>query len=192
MKLKFLLVAATLAFSGSASAANYSWGDLTIAPDNEVSGFFNVPLNFSSMFDDNHFFSVSLPSTGSGTLSNSIVYNTDGSFRKAIIAMAAYLWSDSGIIGVHDSSDVQIIELGTSPDGIKTGTYISDTGYLVSGNYFIEVTGYGAGSKGGAYSFTASAVPVPEPETWAMLVAGIGLVGLQLRRRSNTGKISIN
>jgi hypothetical protein len=192
MKLKTLLVASTLAFSGSASAMDYTWGDLTLATDNEVSGFFNVPLNLNNMFDDNHFFSVSLPSTGSGTLSNSIVFNTDGSFRKVIAGMAAYLWLDSGTVGSHDGSDIQILELGTSAEGTKTANYISDTGSLPTGSYFIEVTGYGAGTKGGSYSFIASAVPVPEPETWAMLVAGLGLVGLQLRRRTNTGKISIN
>jgi hypothetical protein len=146
----------------------------------------------AAQFDDNHFFSVSLPSTGSGTLSNSIVFNTDGSFRKVIAGMAAYLWLDSGTVGSHDGSDIQILELGTSAEGTKTANYISDTGSLPTGSYFIEVTGYGAGTKGGSYSFIASAVPVPEPETWAMLVAGLGLVGLQLRRRTNTGKISIN
>ena len=36
------------------------------------------------------------------------------------------------------------------------------------------------------------ALTVPEPETWAMLVAGLGLVGLQLRRRTKTGMLSIN
>lgn len=34
---------------------------------------------------------------------------------------------------------------------------------------------------------------VPEPETWAMLLAGVGLVGLQLRRKLKTsGRIAIN
>jgi hypothetical protein len=28
----------------------------------------------------------------------------------------------------------------------------------------------------------AAAQPVPEPETWAMLLAGLGLVALRLRR----------
>lgn len=33
------------------------------------------------------------------------------------------------------------------------------------------------------------AAPVPEPETWAMLVSGLGLVGMRLRRRG-VGRIS--
>jgi hypothetical protein len=34
---------------------------------------------------------------------------------------------------------------------------------------------------------------VPEPETWAMLLAGLGLVGLQLRRKMKVSdKISLS
>jgi hypothetical protein len=40
--------------------------------------------------------------------------------------------------------------------------------------------------------YTLQIAVVPEPETWAMLVAGLGLVGLQLRRRTKTGMLSIN
>jgi hypothetical protein len=28
-------------------------------------------------------------------------------------------------------------------------------------------------------------VPVPEPETWAMLFAGLGLLGMKVRRRKS-------
>ncbi len=34
-----------------------------------------------------------------------------------------------------------------------------------------------------AYSFTAEAVPVPEPESYALLLAGLGAIGLFARRR---------
>lgn len=190
IKIKHLVAVMALAASGVASAASYSYGDLSLDPDYTVDGVINVPLNLLTPFDDFHFYSVSLPSIGSGTLSNTIVFNPDFSFRKVIAGMSAFLWVDMGTVGVHDAGDVKLFELGTSPLGTKTATYITDVGPLASGNYFIEVTGYGAGTQGGTYTFSASAVPVPEAETWAMMGLGLGLVGLQLRRRKSAELIA--
>jgi hypothetical protein len=63
---------------------------------------------------------------------------------------------------------------------------------LAPGSYTYRITGDVTGDLGGKYSYNVTAVPVPEPETWAMLVAGLGLVGLQLRRRTKAGMLSIN
>ena len=42
-------------------------------------------------------------------------------------------------------------------------------------------------------TFGVTVTPVPEPETWAMLLAGLGLVGLQLRRKMKAvGRIALN
>lgn len=60
---------------------------------------------------------------------------------------------------------------------------------LTSGNYFYQVKGDITGSVGGNYILTSSAVassttpPVPEPETYAMLLAGLGVVTIATRRR---------
>ena len=37
--------------------------------------------------------------------------------------------------------------------------------------------------NGGSYQLQMSATPVPEPEGWAMLIGGLGLVGLAARRK---------
>jgi len=53
---------------------------------------------------------------------------------------------------------------------------------LAPGQYHIDVTGLVTGS-GGQYSVGLQAVPVPEPETYALMLAGLGAVGFIARRR---------
>ncbi|WP_179958421.1 FxDxF family PEP-CTERM protein [Chitinimonas arctica] len=79
------------------------------------------------------------------------------------------------------------------PNGATAWTYMSTNksqilsydGALSSGAYSLVVTGL-AGTIGGKYAIemNASADPIPEPETYAMFLAGIGLIGTIARRRS--------
>lgn len=39
--------------------------------------------------------------------------------------------------------------------------------------------------EGGNHQYTPIASPVPEPETYAMILAGLGLIGLTIRRRKH-------
>jgi len=54
---------------------------------------------------------------------------------------------------------------------------------LLAGDYYYQVTGAVMGNKGGGYQLFSEVTPVPEPETYAMLLAGLGLVGFMVRRR---------
>lgn len=55
------------------------------------------------------------------------------------------------------------------------------------GTYRLNVQGHLTGPAGfGDYAGTLSVSPVPEPETYAMLLVGLGLLGFAARRRSNT------
>jgi hypothetical protein len=53
-------------------------------------------------------------------------------------------------------------------------------GQAVPGNYKLLVDVHGANSISGSIG-----TPVPEPETYAMMLAGLGLVGFSARRRNN-------
>ena len=73
---------------------------------------------------------------------------------------------------------------------VLTGTDITKAGAgtYAPGNYYYTVSGVGtAGAeKAGAYSFAVvTSLPVPEPETYAMLLAGLGLLGTIARRRKS-------
>jgi hypothetical protein len=56
---------------------------------------------------------------------------------------------------------------------------------LGSGSYYLEVAGTVTGTKGGSYGGNLDLVvtAVPEPETYAMLFAGLGLMGFMVRRK---------
>jgi hypothetical protein len=54
---------------------------------------------------------------------------------------------------------------------------------LGNGNYYLEVTGQVLG-KNSSYASEMTLAPVPEPETYAMLLGGLGLIGAVARRRA--------
>ena len=55
---------------------------------------------------------------------------------------------------------------------------------LANGVHTIKFGGTGMLAQGGAYQFEMSAAPVPEPDSWALLLAGFGVMGAIARRRS--------
>lgn len=61
----------------------------------------------------------------------------------------------------------------------------SGLGVLGAGNYHLDISGsFGERAIGGRYSVTLAAVPaIPEPSTYALMLAGIGAVLFVARRR---------
>lgn len=63
------------------------------------------------------------------------------------------------------------------------------SGIVNAGEYIVSVFGSTNGQWGGYYNGTISVTAVPEPETYAMLLAGLGVVGFAARRRNKVGNI---
>lgn len=65
--------------------------------------------------------------------------------------------------------------------------------YFAAGNYTLIIGGTATGIGGGMYTVAAVTAPVPEPETWGMLLAGVGLIGLRMRQRNRAARqVAIN
>jgi PEP-CTERM motif len=58
---------------------------------------------------------------------------------------------------------------------------------LGAGTYALNVLGYAGGISGGYYDgqFTATTAPVPEPQTYALMLAGLAAVGFAASRRKS-------
>jgi hypothetical protein len=178
MKLKQSLLAFALAgglMSAAIADTTYNMGLLTSTPyintaTVSAGPVFTLPPTgpIQYNFTDTYNFSVG-SSLVAGT---AVTVNLDlGSFGfhisnlKLDLFDAANTWLDGDIVS------------GTSDDSVTVDMP------LTAGNYTFKVRGFadGAGTNQGIYTFSAAAVP--EAETYAMMLAGLGLVGFMVSRR---------
>lgn len=89
-------------------------------------------------------------------------------------------WGESIVTGVNDVSLTNTFEngVGGSTSAHAVSLVFSD---LAPGWYALYVGGTDNTTAGGVYDLTVSAVP--EPETYAMLLAGLGLVGWRMKKQ---------
>lgn len=91
------------------------------------------------------------------------------------------LFSDpdgDGALGVN-------AQLATTVFGDTNGVLTANN--VAAGTYFWAVAGDAVGTNGGLYLYSANTTAVPEPETYAMMLAGLGLIGFIGRRRLSKG-----
>lgn len=75
-----------------------------------------------------------------------------------------------------------------APGGSAPNEYSLSYSSLTAGDHYLQILREDhGGSTGFNINVTAeSTAPVPEPETYAMMLAGLGLLGLARRRKQNT------
>lgn len=163
MKIKSLaLAAALLGATGFASAATYNLGDITATGAGEFSGKFGD----GATIDDTWIFSI--------TGAHDVAVLLGNNFSRPSFAIGSFAASGSGG-SLPGSVDLSLFQY----DSYQT---LNGAGSLSSGTYSVHVTGTSKRANT-IYSFTVDVAPVPEPETYALLLAGLGVVGAVARRR---------
>ena len=144
-----------------------------------------------------HFGDTFAASTAGGTFSDVFTFRVGRPFDAAASVTSSYLNTlqakDLRITGLslyrYDPATMAILgaaiagidETGFGPN--PTDSWALSAFGLGSGAYALKVNGQVMGAGGGAFGGDLTIAPVPEPQAWAMLLAGLGLVGVALRRK---------
>jgi len=170
---KFMAAAAAAAtlmgVANAASATNYTI-TLTALPGGSQTGGFSAtvvgtgPTTFSDTFN----FTLAAPGSANATITTILL---------------------NGLNNLNFTVG-QVLLDGLIPFNVVTGgSSAPDTATLTATNigagaHTIVVNGsIAAGSTGGSYAGVLNVAPVPEPATWAMMILGMGMVGMGLRMR---------
>lgn len=166
MKLKIALIAAASALAFNVQADTTNWGE---------HGALEVGVNRTPVgsFEDSYLFSF----TEAMSLFNTTVANNQ----------FPALGIEGGTVTLYQEAGAVDVALGDFAFDGTSGSTTHAFGALAVGDYYYMVTGMGTGTRGGYYTLSSQVTPVPEPETYALMLSGLGVVGfLALRRRSGT------
>lgn len=185
---KYLVATALLVLAGAASAgvatlngvaqsgkdgsvANpYDFGSLAPAPK-----FLRVDIagNAGAHFEEYANFTIDTLSDAKGS-ANTYSLALDGIFGNEINNLMVEVWDNTHLYGNN---------LFATFTGNNVTTWL---GTLGAGQYHIDISGdFGPDAFGGQYSVALRAIPaaVPEPQTLALMLAGLGVMGFMSRRR---------
>ncbi len=84
----------------------------------------------------------------------------------------------SGTVSLYKDAVIDTL-VGSYAFSVGSGAF----GALAAGDYYYTVAA--SGSNGGAFALGSYITPVPEAETAAMMLGGLGAIGLMLRRRQS-------
>lgn len=176
--LKFTgMVVALATLSGSPMAAVY------VAPEPiSVAGYtFNVPTDLDG-FNFTDTFKFSLASGAGSTVKFDVAYRD---YEDGYFALPKVLFTLNNVTEMVDFGGIEpgagLLSSTLSFSGLSTGTPYSLDVEVVGGGVN---TGYGSWNFGSQYSVTVAAAPVPEPETYALLLSGLAILATVARRRT--------
>lgn len=142
-----------------------------------------------------------LPSTGAIKYNFTDTYDFFVLNNPALAGTSVTVNLDLGDLGFHisnlkldliqDLDNDLVVDAGEWVIGdlaVSGETAVSVTTPINAGDYFFLVRGFADGetTNQGIYTFsTFAAQPVPEAETYGMMLAGLGLIGFMVKRRRN-------
>ena len=166
MKLTHSLAAIALAVGASSSFADTFASGLNLNAGNTIFGRDNAVGSFVDTYD---FTLIGTSYLISSTASSAAAGDQDLDFTSLVIE------NDAGVIVATYAGN-----LGTDGNEFYSLTPV----LLSAGNYRLVISGVNSAAQASYAGDFAVAPAVPEPSTYALLLGGIGAIGLFVRRRS--------
>jgi hypothetical protein len=171
MRLKRL--ATTLALAGAMSVPAFA-ADQSHPPETLV--FDNSAAFFGGLFTGNN---------EGNTFSDRFNFNlsSGGSIVADLLSLSGNERNGLDITGYSLYGTSGLIQTGTQLSTGATDQWSLTSSVLGAGDYYLLVTGSSMSNSAGKFYGSVTVSPVPEPATYGMLIAGLGLIGFMGRRR---------
>ncbi len=171
---KFVLASAVLVAAALPSFSYAAVVDVSHAP--KAITLIDNTLNFGAKFGNN---------LKDGVFADKFSFNLASSYRAESIVSSI---SSSAANGLALTSFDLYSATGLVAHGVQQSTGVRDVWYipttnLTNGSYFLQVKGYVVSNTSGSFGGNVNVTPVPEPETYGLMLAGLGALGLVSARR---------
>ena len=171
------------AFIGAALCA----GALLGAPASYAADISHPPTPLILVDGTGTFGASFLSGNNANTFSDHYTFSTIGlNFVDTLVGSIAH----SALVGLaitsydlYDSSNV-LVAAGVMQSTGLVDLWTIQTGGIPSGNYYVRVDGVIVSNTSASYAGNLNVLPVPEPHTYAMLLAGLGIVAAGARVRA--------
>ncbi|MCD2516413.1 FxDxF family PEP-CTERM protein [Massilia sp. G4R7] len=142
-----------------------------------------------NLIDNSAFFGDTFEADNQGnTFADRFTFTVDGDMGMNLDAIISSISrsADEGLditgLALYGEDDT-LITNGTSLMSGEMDVWSISSDNLMAGNYYLQVSGTLVSDTGGSFGGAVMLAPVPEPETYGMMLGGLGVLGFLARRR---------
>lgn len=140
------------------------------------------------LWDEHDALEIEFPDVAAGAFADYFYFSLSNPVNIDSITVAsnndAALQIDQGTVTLYQvSGNVLGASLGSYSFDGTTGSTDNFFNNVATGTYAYVVTGFASGTDGGSYTISSTISAVPEPSAWALMVAGLGMIGFISHRR---------
>ncbi|MFC0254059.1 FxDxF family PEP-CTERM protein [Massilia consociata] len=165
--------------------ASASFGSSAVMAQDVVG---NTPQALN-LIDNSAFFGDTFNADNQGaTFADRFTFTIDGDIGMNLNAIISSISgsADTGLditgLALYGENDT-LIASGTSQMSGAMDVWSISANNLAAGDYYLRVSGNLVSDAGASFGGAVMLAPVPEPETYGMMLAGLGVLGFLARRR---------